>query len=41
MFDGWNGTKVVSTNQFWIEYDGNPNEQGNANDVVMGGVLFR
>ena len=40
MFDGWNGTKVVSKNQFWIEYwIGNPNEQ--RNDVVMGGVHFR
>ena len=41
MFDGWNGTKVVSTNQFSIEYNGNSNEQENANDVVMGGVHFR
>ena len=41
MFEGWNGTKVVSATEYWIEYDGNhPNEQETATDVVMGGVQW-
>ena len=33
------GQRLSHRIEYWIEYDGNhPNEQGNATDVVMGGV---
>ena len=38
MFEGWNGTMVVSKNRVLDRVCNHPNEQGNAADVVMGGV---
>ena len=35
------GQRLSQRIEYWIEYDGNhPNEQGNATDVVMGGVQW-